>query len=320
MRNFKRLLEEIYSHTKIPFMVKINGEEIFNKISKEELLESMIKAEVLEIGKNKICIITLERDGNCMSLLKYLIGDKLHEYFKSNEMLIKRILNGEEIKKEDIEAEITVVKDSFYLIDIFIDRGRLEIAKEVIDKLYKNNEVVNLIYKDHILLLGDFDNVLDHINSILEVIESNVYSECYISYRTISNVLNLKEDFKIISYKVMLAKKNKLSKRVFGDDDLFLESMVDNINSKFKYGICKEFDNKLKMLDDELLRTIDMFYKAGLNLSEGAKNLYIHRNTLIYRIEKIQKITGYDIREFNQAVEFKMIISIWKENLLTVCS
>ncbi|MCI9302585.1 MAG: PucR family transcriptional regulator [Clostridium sp.] len=56
-----------------------------------------------------------------------------------------------------------------------------------------------------------------------------------------------------------------------------------------------------------MIRTIEVFFKCGLNLSEAAKELYIHRNTLIYRLDKIQKITSYDIREFNNAMIFKII-------------
>ncbi|WP_304576487.1 CdaR family transcriptional regulator, partial [uncultured Clostridium sp.] len=63
----------------------------------------------------------------------------------------------------------------------------------------------------------------------------------------------------------------------------------------------------LSKLDNEMIRTIEVFFKCGLNLSEAAKELYIHRNTLIYRLDKIQKITSYDIREFNNAMIFKII-------------
>ena len=52
---------------------------------------------------------------------------------------------------------------------------------------------------------------------------------------------------------------------------------------------------------------MEVFFKCGLNLSEAAKELYIHRNTLIYRLDKIQKYTSYDIRDFNNAVIFKIV-------------
>ena len=81
--------------------------------------------------------------------------------------------------------------------------------------------------------------------------------------------------------------------------------MKKDIYEKFKKGISK--------LDNEMIRTIEVFFKYGLNLSEAAKELYIHRNTLIYRLDKIQKYTNYDIRNFNEAVLLKIILFIWKE-------
>ena len=60
------------------------------------------------------------------------------------------------------------------------------------------------------------------------------------------------------------------------------------------------------LLDDELNTTIDCFFENSLNTSETAKQLYVHRNTLIYRLNKISGITGLDIKKFEDAVGFKL--------------
>ena len=83
------------------------------------------------------------------------------------------------------------------------------------------------------------------------------------------------------------------------------EEMKKDVYDRFEKGISK--------LDNEMIRTMEVFFKCGLNLSEAAKELYIHRNTLIYRLDKIQKYTNYDIRDFNDAVLLKIIFFIWKE-------
>jgi len=62
-----------------------------------------------------------------------------------------------------------------------------------------------------------------------------------------------------------------------------------------------------------MIKTIEVFCNCGLNLREGAKELYIHRNTLIYRLDKVEKYTGFDIRDFNQAALFKVIFVLFKE-------
>ena len=63
--------------------------------------------------------------------------------------------------------------------------------------------------------------------------------------------------------------------------------------------------------EEETLSTVYKFFENNLNISETARQLYIHRNTLVYRLEKIQKLTGLDVRVFEDALTFKiaMIVS-----------
>ena len=71
------------------------------------------------------------------------------------------------------------------------------------------------------------------------------------------------------------------------------------------------FPNKLPdQLDEETLVTIQKFFENSLNVSETARQLYIHRNTLVYRIEKLQKETGLDIRNFDEALTFKIALMV----------
>lgn len=67
-----------------------------------------------------------------------------------------------------------------------------------------------------------------------------------------------------------------------------------------------------RLFNDEMLYTIDMFFKKDLNLSETARQLYIHRNTLVYRLDKVQRILGLDLRKFDDAVTFKMLFEMRK--------
>lgn len=73
-------------------------------------------------------------------------------------------------------------------------------------------------------------------------------------------------------------------------------------------------ENAPESLDNETLITIQKLFENNLNISETARLLYIHRNTLIYRLEKIKKATGLDLREFDDAVAFKIAMLV-KRNL-----
>ena len=69
-------------------------------------------------------------------------------------------------------------------------------------------------------------------------------------------------------------------------------------------------DSSLDGLDSETLMTIQKFFENNLNVSETSRNLFVHRNTLVYRLEKIKKITGLDLREFDHAIIFKVALMV----------
>ncbi len=69
-------------------------------------------------------------------------------------------------------------------------------------------------------------------------------------------------------------------------------------------------DNIPNNLDDETLTTINKFFENNLNISETSRQLFVHRNTLVYRIEKIQKSTGLDLRNFDDALTFKIALMV----------
>lgn len=80
--------------------------------------------------------------------------------------------------------------------------------------------------------------------------------------------------------------------------------------------LCKIFvqeifgDNVPGDLDEETLNTLNKFFENNLNVSETSRQLFVHRNTLVYRIEKIQKATGLDLRSFDDALTFKIALMV----------
>ena len=81
-----------------------------------------------------------------------------------------------------------------------------------------------------------------------------------------------------------------------------------NIRGRKKYS--EPFRIHTKRLSEEELAMAGRFLEKGLNLSETARDLFMHRNTLVYHLEKIQKKTGLDVRKFEDAVIFKIALMI----------
>ena len=82
--------------------------------------------------------------------------------------------------------------------------------------------------------------------------------------------------------------------------------------------LCKMFIREIfggrspEDFDDETLMTINKFFENNLNVSETSRQLYIHRNTLVYRLDKLQKSTGLDLRVFEDAITFKIALMVVK--------
>ena len=82
--------------------------------------------------------------------------------------------------------------------------------------------------------------------------------------------------------------------------------------------LCEMFLNEIfkkgsiEMLDHETLFTIQKFFENNLNVSETSRKLFVHRNTLVYRLEKIRRLTGLDLREFDHAIVFKVALMVKK--------
>ncbi len=91
--------------------------------------------------------------------------------------------------------------------------------------------------------------------------------------------------------------------------NLRLEEVVNNLSTNEKERIFNSsYYQKLNNLNLDMLETINTIFSSNLHLTDAAKELYIHRNTLVYRIDKIKNLIGLDIREFNDATYLKFLL------------
>ena len=103
-------------------------------------------------------------------------------------------------------------------------------------------------------------------------------------------------------------------KHVFVYRNLLLERFLNDVSPEMgtRYNSCIFNRSTARLFNDEMVHTIETFFDNSLNLSETARKLYIHRNTLVYRLEKVQHAIGLDLRNFDDAVTFKMMMLLGK--------
>ncbi len=131
---------------------------------------------------------------------------------------------------------------------------------------------------------------------------------------TVSHVGELSKSYRQAKQAMEIGSVLKPKESIFVYRSLLLERFLADIPQEMAaryHGLL--FNRKTaRLFTDEMLDTINMFLDKDLNISDTARQMYIHRNTLVYRLEKVQKQTGLDLRHFHDAMTFKLLFELKK--------
>lgn len=310
MECIENMVKNIYECCNIPFRLSIESLGVYETLEYDD--SDQIVSKSIKFNGTECCLKTKAAFGSTLNLLAYSLENKLKDILIHKESIVTSLLEGKNIEKDIISAVWPALLDKFYLIDIYIE-SKLYDAYLYIKELYHDSDIEVILINDKLLLIAEVKEIYEHIIGIKDALLNNFTSRYYISYCQIENYEALKKSFDECEYKLMLANKYKVSESVINEKKLILEGIIDSVSEEKKEKIYHIFNEGFSKLDNEMIRTIEVFFRCGLNLSDAAKALYIHRNTLIYRLDKIEKYTAYDIRNFNTAVLFKVVFFIWKE-------
>ena len=159
----------------------------------------------------------------------------------------------------------------------------------------------------------------EELNKTAEVIvnlfRSDAENDIHVAYGTI--VGEIKEVSR--SYKEARMALD-VGKIFFEDKDVIAYSTlgIGRLIYQLPIPLCKMFIKEIfdgkspDEFDEETITTINKFFENSLNVSETSRQLYIHRNTLVYRLDKLQKATGLDLRVFEDAITFKIALMVVK--------
>lgn len=219
-------------------------------------------------------------------------------------------------QKLHIEVECPRI---IYLIETKIEKDNS--AMEMLKSLFssQNGDYITAVDEKNIILIkalereDDLDTIEKTADMIVDMMNSEAMLNVRVAYGTV--VHELREVSK--SYKeatmamdvgrIFYAEKSVIAYATLGIGRLIYQLPIN---------LCRIFieeifsGNQVYDIDDETLTTINKFFENNLNVSETSRQLFIHRNTLVYRIEKLQKATGLDIRTFDDAMTFKIAMMV----------
>ncbi len=151
--------------------------------------------------------------------------------------------------------------------------------------------------------------------SISDSLSSEFYTHVLVGIGTpIVGVKDLARSFKEAQVALEVGKVFDTERNIVSYDHLGIARLIYQLPITLCEMFLKEIFKvgSIETLDQETLFTIQRFFENNLNVSETSRKLFVHRNTLVYRLEKIKKLTGLDLREFDDAIVFKVALMVKK--------
>ncbi len=183
--------------------------------------------------------------------------------------------------------------------------------------------------KDYVISVGEHDIVLVKdvkpntdtkeieklATNIADTLSAEFYTRVSIGISTfVDNIKDLARAYKEAQIALEVGKVFETEKNIISYENLGIGRLIYQLPTTLCEMFLQEVFKKgsLESLDRETLMTIQCFFENNLNVSETSRKLFVHRNTLVYRLEKIRKITGLDLREFEHAITFKVALMVKK--------
>ena len=236
-----------------------------------------------------------------------------------------------------------IVSENILPGDIYVRAKELRFASDVTRGVLviRNNTVMDIAavdllqdsfpdkQRDFIISVSDTDVALikempasgdlKYLQNLAEMIEKKLESE--LTIKTVigigtpaKHLRELADRYKEALIAIEVGKVFDADKTIINYESLGIGRLIYQLPTT----LCEIFlsevfkRNPIEALDQETLFTIDKFFENSLNVSETSRKLFVHRNTLVYRLEKIKKITGLDLREFDHAIIFKVALMVKK--------
>lgn len=246
------------------------------------------------------------------------------KYDRSNfirDIILDNILAGDiYIKARELYFESDVSRTVILIRNL--DASDVSIF-EIIQNLFPDRTkdfVININETDIALVKEtkadtDRKDIENLASSIADTLSGEFYVHTVIGIGTnVSNLKNLAKSFKEAQTALEVGKVFDTEKTIISYDNLGIARLIYQLPTTLCETFLREVFKRgsIENLDQETLFTIQRFFENNLNVSETSRKLFVHRNTLVYRLEKIKKITGLDLREFDHAIIFKIALMVNK--------
>ncbi|MBO4324428.1 MAG: helix-turn-helix domain-containing protein [Lachnospiraceae bacterium] len=173
----------------------------------------------------------------------------------------------------------------------------------------------NIIFVKELKQSDTYDNLMSTANLIVDNLNTEAMSKVHVAYGTIVNeIKDISRSYKEAKMALDVGKIFYSERKVVAYNNLGIGRLIFQLPMPLcKMFIREVFDGRSPDdFDDETLGTINKFFENSLNVSETSRELYIHRNTLVYRLDRLQRSTNLNLRVFDDAITFKIALMVVK--------
>lgn len=263
----------------------------------------------------------------CAELINMILREDMTH--TSCEQSLRLMLRGEiesgEFEALAVEHNIPIEKKRCVLYFYFVDI-EAEAAMQLMNNgLIQQDDLVAEVGRHSLAMLKGVDDEVnfEELEEYARAVEMSFLTESSTAvYVGISNprddLVSIPEAYEEARSAINVGRIYHGNRNVFTYRNLLLERFLSDVPADMCNGYNAMIFNRktARLFNDEMVNTIETFFDNSLNLSETARKLYIHRNTLVYRLEKVQRAIGLDLRNFDDAVTFKMMMLLGKNNTI----
>ncbi len=199
------------------------------------------------------------------------------------------------------------------------DNGALETVRTLFAG--KTRDFITAVDEKNIIIVKEvrandtYEDVMRVARTVLDMLNTEAMAKARISIGTfVHDIKEVSKSYKEANMAMEVGKIFYSEKNIVAYNNLGIGRLIYQLPLPLCKMFIKEiFDGKSPdEMDEETLSTINKFFENSLNVSETSRQLYIHRNTLVYRLDKLQKSTGLDLRVFEDAITFKIALMVVK--------
>jgi carbohydrate diacid regulator len=287
----------------------------YKQVGSRAKLEYTIFVEGIDELANKLCLII----SATLNSVKQFYDEKHDKTNFVKNVILDNILPGDIfIKSKELHFNADVSRIVFLIR--LVDSGDYS-TFDIIQGMFpeKNKDFVISINESDIVLVKEVRPNVDVkelegiAQSIVDTLNGELYIKALVGIGTVVNtVKEIALSFKEAQVALEVGKVFDTEKVIINYENLGIGRLIYQLPTTLCEIFLQEVFKKgsIESLDHETLFTIHKFFENNLNVSETSRKLFVHRNTLVYRLEKIRKITGLDLREFDHAIVFKVALMV----------